>query len=131
MDLLSYKVAFNYDCGKFKTYQKTMLSSFGIPFFMGKDKYTIFKHPHTGYNMMDNMMTINLLHHIYGYSRFLPYGNNIPHFIIHPTMFRSSKMKYYWISPNREQHRKLYHRGYEDCVKNKEYLDFYLRNNAL
>ena len=117
-------LSFCYDFKNIKDFSESCISSHGIPFITGDLNSTFISHPKKWYiKRMDAGVLTVLYGFLFGYNKFLPYGNKLPYYIIYPNMFRPYQLNYAWLSSNYIHHLSLYNLGYNDAIKNKAIID--------
>lgn len=117
-------ISFCYDFDHLKDFTESCMASHGIPFITGCLQTTLFSHPKKWYiKRVDAGPFTVLFGFIFGYNKFLPYGDLVPYHLIYPHIFRPFQMNYAWLSANVDHHNELYKLGYNDAVENKKIID--------
>lgn len=117
-------LSFYYDFDNMNDFSESCIASHGIPLITGDLNTTLISHPKKWYiKRMDAGVLTVLYGFLFGYNKFLPYGNTLPCHVIYPNIFRPYSLKNAWISPNYLHHYNLYHLGYHDAKRNKKLLD--------
>lgn len=117
-------ITFYYNFENMKEFTDSCLTSHGIPFITGPLNVTILSHPSKWYiKRMDAGFFSLLFGFLFGYDKFMPYGNNIEFHIISPTIFRNFKLNWSWLWCCIDHTEMLFNLGYEDAKKNVDILN--------
>lgn len=117
-------ITFYYNFENMEEITDSCLCSHGIPFITGPLNVTIMTHPKKWYiKRMDAGPFTLLFGNLFGYDKFMPYGNNIEYHVISPNMFRPLRLDWFWLWPYVKVFENLYNSGYEDAKNNVDILD--------
>uniref|UniRef100_A0A6C0KQ80 PNPLA domain-containing protein n=1 Tax=viral metagenome TaxID=1070528 RepID=A0A6C0KQ80_9ZZZZ len=117
-------VTFYYNFDNINEFTESCLISHGIPFITGPLKNTFVKHPKKWYIIRTDAGILTLLFGlIFGYELFMPYGKQVPSYVISVNSFRKLNFSWLWIWPNLDHHEKMYKLGYEDAKANETKID--------
>jgi hypothetical protein len=117
-------ITFYYNFESMKEFTESCLCSHGIPFITGPLNVTIMTHPKKWYiKRMDAGWLTLLFGYLFGYDKFMPYGNNIEYHVISANIFRPLRIDWFWLWPYVKNFENLYNIGYEDAKNNVEILN--------
>ena len=117
-------ITFYYNFENMKEFTESCLCSHGIPFITGPLNVTIMSHPKKWYiKRMDAGPLTLLFGYLFGYDKFMPYGDNIDYHVISANIFRPIRIDWFWLWPYVKDFENLYNSGYEDAKNNVDILD--------